>query len=341
LHHGAAAGFLFMPPLVSIMIPTYNQEKLIAKAVRSALDQDYPHLEVIVADDASTDGTAQAVAPLLADPRLRYHRNSANLGRVANYRQTLERLVNGQWAVNLDGDDYLIDPAFIREAVQAAGEWTPTNSTPAEVVCVVAGGRIVEIDERGQVLSEIVKLPPFEEYVHPMAGKEWLARYHEINHFFHLAALFRVDRAREVGFYRREMLSTDVDSFLRLALRGEVRFLKRVVGVWLRHQHNASRPATPPSWEANLAWIPECFAGARGLFEPRELRRLRLNFLQHYGAAFFVIATGSRPRPGDVARWASTMLRLDPRLLGSPYFLKRLTRFSGHALRTSLGRRSA
>jgi len=44
-------------PLVSVMIVTYNQERWVAETIRSAVDQDYDNLEVIVADDGSSDGT--------------------------------------------------------------------------------------------------------------------------------------------------------------------------------------------------------------------------------------------------------------------------------------------
>jgi glycosyltransferase involved in cell wall biosynthesis len=50
-----------MKPLVSAIIPTFNWELTIARAVRSALAQTYGHIEVIVVDDGSRDGTAQAL----------------------------------------------------------------------------------------------------------------------------------------------------------------------------------------------------------------------------------------------------------------------------------------
>ena len=67
---------------VTIMIPTYNQAVFIREAVDSALAQTYSNLEVIVGDDASTDGTQEIVAKI-NDPRLKYVRNVCNLGRVA------------------------------------------------------------------------------------------------------------------------------------------------------------------------------------------------------------------------------------------------------------------
>lgn len=100
-------------PLVSIMIPTYNQEAYISDAIESALAQDYPNLEVVVTDDCSTDHTAEVVKQYLTDSRLKYHRNTKNLGRVGNYHNTLYNVASGEWVVNLDGDDYFTDNKFI------------------------------------------------------------------------------------------------------------------------------------------------------------------------------------------------------------------------------------
>ena len=57
------------PPLVSILIVCYNQEDYIVDAVLSALGQDYENLQVVVADDASTDATQDLLLkamPILA-----------------------------------------------------------------------------------------------------------------------------------------------------------------------------------------------------------------------------------------------------------------------------------
>ncbi len=57
-------------PSVSILIPTYNRASLLDKAVKSALEQNYPNLTVIVSDDASTDNTTDIIAKYLKDTRL-------------------------------------------------------------------------------------------------------------------------------------------------------------------------------------------------------------------------------------------------------------------------------
>ncbi len=59
-----------MTPTVSVVIPTYQRRDDVLRAVESVLAQSFEDFEVIVVDDGSTDGTAEALAGL--DPRLRY-----------------------------------------------------------------------------------------------------------------------------------------------------------------------------------------------------------------------------------------------------------------------------
>lgn len=61
-----------MIPTVSVIIPAYNHERFIGAAVESVLNQTYDHLELIVIDDGSTDGTGEVVRSF-ADQRLSYH----------------------------------------------------------------------------------------------------------------------------------------------------------------------------------------------------------------------------------------------------------------------------
>jgi cellulose synthase/poly-beta-1,6-N-acetylglucosamine synthase-like glycosyltransferase len=68
-------------PLVSILVPTYNGERFLRLALRSALDQSYRDIEVIIGDDASTDGTADVLASVAAaDARVRVVRHDTNVG---------------------------------------------------------------------------------------------------------------------------------------------------------------------------------------------------------------------------------------------------------------------
>ena len=90
---------------VSVVIPAYRAETFIGNAVRSALAQSLRDLEVIVVDDGSDDGTAQAAtASADGDARLKVIRLSQNAG-VSAARNAGLRVARGEWIAVLDADD--------------------------------------------------------------------------------------------------------------------------------------------------------------------------------------------------------------------------------------------
>jgi glycosyltransferase involved in cell wall biosynthesis len=99
-------------PLVTVGVPTYNRGALSERAVRSALDQDYSPIEVVVSDDASTDDTSERFARLAQeDPRVRYMRQPANLGHARNFQAVLDA-ARGDYFMWLSDDDW-IDAAYV------------------------------------------------------------------------------------------------------------------------------------------------------------------------------------------------------------------------------------
>jgi glycosyltransferase involved in cell wall biosynthesis len=93
-----------MPQTVSILIPAYNSEKWIAETIQSALDQTWPHKEIIVVDDGSKDATL-AVAQRFASPKVKVV-TQANAGAAAA-RNTAYGLAQGDYIQWLDADDVL------------------------------------------------------------------------------------------------------------------------------------------------------------------------------------------------------------------------------------------
>lgn len=87
--------------LVSIIIPCYNAERYVAEAIESALSQTYPHCEVIVIDDGSTDGSLAVIQGY--GERIRW-RTGRNRGGCAARNLGLE-MAKGKWIQFLDADD--------------------------------------------------------------------------------------------------------------------------------------------------------------------------------------------------------------------------------------------
>jgi glycosyltransferase involved in cell wall biosynthesis len=128
-------------PLVSALVAAYNAEPFIEQALRSALDQDWPALEVIVVDDGSTDGTA-AVVEAIGDPRIRLIRQ-ANQGACGAVNTALAA-ARGELLALLDADD-------VWPAGKLRAQWAVLRERP-EVGLVY--GDMTVIDADGQVLDE-------------------------------------------------------------------------------------------------------------------------------------------------------------------------------------------
>ena len=106
--------------LVSILIPTYNREELIGATIQSALLQTYSHIEVVVVDNASTDGTWAVIKAFASkDQRIKAFRNETNIGPVRNWLRCV-REANGVFGKILWSDD-LLHPDFLSQAIRAMG----------------------------------------------------------------------------------------------------------------------------------------------------------------------------------------------------------------------------
>jgi glycosyltransferase involved in cell wall biosynthesis len=93
-------------PAVSIGLPVYNGENYLHWALSALLEQDFEDFELIICDNASTDGT-QMICRAFGekDPRIRYVRNERNIGLASNHNRTFE-LARGKffkWAAHDDG----------------------------------------------------------------------------------------------------------------------------------------------------------------------------------------------------------------------------------------------
>jgi len=87
----------------SIIIPTFNDEKKIERALKSVISQDLSNWELIIIDDGSTDNTKQKVQPYLGNPKIKYFKQS-NSG-VGIARNLGVQYSTGEFIIFLDSDD--------------------------------------------------------------------------------------------------------------------------------------------------------------------------------------------------------------------------------------------
>ncbi|MBK8195113.1 MAG: glycosyltransferase family 2 protein [Lewinellaceae bacterium] len=100
-----------MNELVSCVVPTYNRANFLKDAIESSLGQTYPHWEMVIVDDKSTDNTAEVALEYAArDPRIRYFLNPEK--GVSSARNYGIQMAQGKYIAFLDDDDISLPHRF-------------------------------------------------------------------------------------------------------------------------------------------------------------------------------------------------------------------------------------
>ena len=110
--------------LVSVTIVTYNSGRFIKRCLESVLEQKYPNLDVVVVDNASTDGTVDILEQFAETCRIYY--NTENLGFAEAQNQAIA-LAKGEWILTLNPDVLLLK-SFVQSLVDA-GNMDPKAGT--------------------------------------------------------------------------------------------------------------------------------------------------------------------------------------------------------------------
>ncbi len=136
-----------MPPLVSVIIPAYNSATFITRAIRSALDQDYPEKEIIVVNDGSTDHTQQVLESF--GPSIRVI-NQTNAGAAVARNTGIEQS-RGEFIAFLDSDDEWL-PGRLQKCLQPMLDHSDIGLTFCRTIRRFPDGRE---DIRGQAFDRI------------------------------------------------------------------------------------------------------------------------------------------------------------------------------------------
>ena len=258
----AAAGPKTTAPLVSIIIPTYNRAALLKEAIDSALAQTYRNLEVVVADNASTDDTQAVCTGYANDPRVRYFKNSANIGMVGNWRKALLEHATGEWFLLLSDDDLLLAPGYIAEAVQLIHEFP-------KMVLVYANGY-----RRTGSMDTPLDLP----FGRNQSGKiVFLTRdavgpqdFMLCNVIFNRGLAVKLD-----AFSNEQNIACDSELFLEMCLFGDVGYIAEPVSAYRIHENNLIQNYSQNSEMLlnHMDWFirPYGMAAGAGLFTAEEL----------------------------------------------------------------------
>jgi GT2 family glycosyltransferase len=214
-------------PLVSVVVPVFNTKRYVRESLDSILDQTYLNLEVLVMDDASTDGTSE-ILRAYDDPRLRYVRNERNLGLFANVNEGI-RLASGELIAMHHSDD-LYDRELLSKQVDFLLRNPEVGAVFAIDVFIDANGR-----ERGRLeLPEELRGREILTYPTVLNG---ILRYQNV---FLRGCQCLIPRKvyEDVGFFDDTYrLRADLDLWLRVSRRYSIGVIEEHLLAY-RHGHD-------------------------------------------------------------------------------------------------------
>jgi glycosyltransferase involved in cell wall biosynthesis len=187
---------------VTIGIPTYNRaDGFLKQAIQCALDQSYENVEVVISDNCSTDNT-EALVKGFPDKRIRYFRQSHNIGPYKNFNFCLEQAM-GDYFLMLHDDD-MIDRDFVEACIEKAGY-------SKDIGVIRTGTRLV--DGKGIIKAEFPNLAQgssMEDFC-----KSWFAGKTVL---YFCSTLFNTEGLRRIGgFHSRKNLFQDAVAVVKLA----------------------------------------------------------------------------------------------------------------------------
>lgn len=235
-------------PSVTVVIPCFQYARFVRDAIDSALAQDGVDVDVIVVDDASTDGSPDVVRAVAAsDPRVRLITHAENRGAVETFNDGLAH-AHGEFVVRLDADD-LLTPGSLARAV-AVAQAHPT-------VGLVYGHPLHFSDERPPARTRVRRWTVW-------LGREWLrARCATgINVITSPEVLMRRSVVDRVGGQRPLAHTHDMEMWLRIAAVSDVAYIEGADQAWHR-EHPGS---LSQSLDADLGDLVDRWDAFRTLF---------------------------------------------------------------------------
>lgn len=214
-------------PLVTIVVVSFNQSKYIKENLDSIRDQSYTNIELIVADDASSDNSVSVFKTWLKEnnyaSKTNFHRNNTGLTTILN--ECIE-MANGKYIKLIAADDFL-HTEYIKSCVATF------EATNADIIYTKAYG----VDDNSLVLCEdIFCSPEFKN------DKELRTLLFKGNFISGAAIILRKSIFNKLGYYKKEVLLEDYDLVLHaLNYNLTIKYLPKSLLYYRRHDGNITK----------------------------------------------------------------------------------------------------
>jgi len=226
-------------PLISIAMATWNGARFLRQQLDTIYAQTWRNLEVVVSDDASTDGTAEILAEYAASRGLRYAVNADRLGLVQNFARAIARC-RGELIALSDQDD-LWKPHKLETLAGNLGGFTLIYSNPLEML--TAGGRLI-LDTATRQVADFARRRGTGSPTRCLLAENWVVSH---------TLLFRRELIRDALPIPPHQPFHDGWLALVASTLGGIRYLDEHLQTYRQHQGSHTYPATPPRRGARRA----------------------------------------------------------------------------------------
>jgi glycosyltransferase involved in cell wall biosynthesis len=231
-------------PRVSIGLPVYNGERFLRETLDSLLAQTYSDFELIISDNASTDGTEEICSAYVAkDQRVHYFRNATNIGVDPNFNRAFE-LSTGDYFKWASADD-LCKPEHLARCLAVLDNDDTIVLASTKTRFIDESGKILDIDDPGWDLRSDAAHERLRYVIH--AG-------HWMNATFGLMRADALAKTRLIASYPKG----DYRLLAELSLRGK--FVEIPEYLFFRRIHSGASSQNT----TNLRWTTEFHAGNGG-----------------------------------------------------------------------------
>ncbi|TXI64336.1 MAG: glycosyltransferase [Flavobacterium sp.] len=189
-------------PLVSVICLSYNHEAYVVEALNSVINQTYSNIELLIADDCSSDHSVGVIQDWLQHhPNVYFSANEKNLGNTKTFNQ-LAKKAKGEFIIDLAADDVLL-PNCIEKQV------TTFQNSKYENLGIVYGN-LIEIDENGNFIRNY-----YTEEDHPESGNIYKMVIGRTTKICSVSSMVKKSIFEKLGYYDENLAYEDLDLWVR------------------------------------------------------------------------------------------------------------------------------
>jgi len=209
-------------PLVSIICLCYNHENFVIEALNSVLSQSYGNIELIIADDYSTDGSEKTIENWLEDhPNIKFIANESNLGNTKTFNKALQ-FAKGDYIIDLAADDILL-PNCVETQVNIF-----LNSKQKKLAIVYGNAEI--ISENNNHLRYYYKVGVEKKaLIKPASGDIYLSMLNQNSMICSVSSMIKRDVLQELKGYDENLAYEDLDLWIRTSRAYNFEFIDAVL----------------------------------------------------------------------------------------------------------------